>query len=261
VSSQKRFALLVTVATLVSLAWTATSEAQFYPYPYPVYRGGYGAEGSVRIEATPKNAEVYVDGYYAGIVDDFDGVFQRLHVRPGGHEITLYQDGFRSVTQRIYVTPDTTLTIKHRMEKLAAGEVAEARPIPPNPPVPEQQAPPPTRARGPYGRTPPPGYPPTGYPPAGYPPPAPPQAGAPPQTPQAPEPANGTITVRVQPIDAEVLIDGQPVPGGQETVSLDVSEGRHNIQVRKQGYVGYLTDVQVRRSEVTTLTVTLRAQP
>jgi hypothetical protein len=240
------------------MAWTATSQAQFYPYPYPVYRGDYGAEGSVRIEATPKNAEVYVDGYYAGIVDDFDGVFQRLHVRPGGHEITLYQDGYRLVTQRVYVTPDTTLKVKYQMEKLGPGEVAEPRPIPPNPPVPEQQAPPPTRARGPYGRTPPSGYPPTGYPPGGYPPPGPPQAGAPPQPPQ---PANGTISVRVQPVDAEVLIDGQPVPGGQETVSLDVSEGRHNIQVRKQGFIGYLTDVEVRRSEVTTLTVTLRAQP
>jgi hypothetical protein len=268
VSSHKRLALLVTAATLIVALWSATGEAQII-YPYPAYRG-YVAEGSVRVEATPKNAEVYVDGYYAGIVDDFDGVFQRLHVRPGPHEITLYLDGYRSVTQRVYVTPDTTLKIKYRMEKLAAGEVAEARPIPPNPPVPDQSTPP-VRTRAPYGRTPPQGYPPAGYPPAGYPPAGYPPAGAPGypppppdgQPPQAAQAGPGTISVRVQPADADVYIDGQQssVPAGGDSISVDVSEGRHSIQVRKQGYIGYLTDVQVRRGETTTLTVTLRQQP
>ena len=31
----------------------------------------------------PSEARVYVDGYYAGTVDDFDGLFQRLNVSPG----------------------------------------------------------------------------------------------------------------------------------------------------------------------------------
>src|SRR5262245_60806499 len=67
-------------------------------YPYP-YRGGYrvGPDGSVKLEVKPKQAEVYVDGYYAGVVDDFDGVFQRLRVQPGEHEIELYLDGYRAV--------------------------------------------------------------------------------------------------------------------------------------------------------------------
>jgi len=60
--------------------------------PYPYY--GYGAypigarsAGEVRVLATPKQAEVLVDGFYAGVVDDFDGTFQRLHTTPGGHAI------------------------------------------------------------------------------------------------------------------------------------------------------------------------------
>jgi len=65
------------------------------PYPYHSYRMDPGA--SLRIEVKPQEAEVYVDGYYAGIVDDFDGVFQRLPVTPGEHEIELYLDGYRSV--------------------------------------------------------------------------------------------------------------------------------------------------------------------
>ncbi len=61
-------------------------------YYYPRYYYDYNAypeRASLRIQADPPQAEVYVDGYYAGIVDDFDGLFQRLHVAPGTHEITL----------------------------------------------------------------------------------------------------------------------------------------------------------------------------
>jgi hypothetical protein len=55
---------------------------------YPPYRyGGYRLDpgAAIRIEVKPKQAEVYVDGYYAGIVDDFDGTFQRLRIEPGEH--------------------------------------------------------------------------------------------------------------------------------------------------------------------------------
>src|SRR5215813_460432 len=71
----------------------ATAAAQWYPYPYPYpyyYPVYFRPEADVRVLATPKQAEVYVDGYYAGIVDDFNGVFQRLHVAPGDHAITLH---------------------------------------------------------------------------------------------------------------------------------------------------------------------------
>ena len=53
------------------------------PYPYGGYR--IEPESDLRFKVTPKEAAVYVDGYYAGVVDDYDGVFQRLHVTPGQH--------------------------------------------------------------------------------------------------------------------------------------------------------------------------------
>ena len=34
--------------------------------------------GSVKTEVTPKETEVFVDGYYAGVAEDFDGTFQRV---------------------------------------------------------------------------------------------------------------------------------------------------------------------------------------
>src|SRR5262249_38516147 len=107
-----------------------------YPYAYPPpfpyrYRD---AVADVRLEVKPKEAEVYVDNFYAGIVDDFDGVFQRLHAPPGEHEITLYLEGYRTVRQRVYLSADNTFKIKYTMERLAAGEQPEPRPQPPAPP-------------------------------------------------------------------------------------------------------------------------------
>ena len=126
----------------MSLA-AATSLAVFYdpfwgPYAYGYGFYPYGAYGSransdVRVEVTPKQAEVYVDGYYAGVADDFDGAFKHLHTTPGGHAITLHLEGYRTVTQNVYVPPDTTFKLRDTMEKLAAGQASEQPPLPARP--------------------------------------------------------------------------------------------------------------------------------
>lgn len=107
-------------------------------YPYGVY--GYGAypyaaapTADVRVQVAPKQTEVYVDGYYAGTADEFDGVFKRLHTTPGGHAITLHLDGYRTVTQSIYVAPDSTVKMQDTMDKLGPGEVSAAPPVPARP--------------------------------------------------------------------------------------------------------------------------------
>jgi hypothetical protein len=102
-----------------------------YPYGYPDGLYDYSSDitGDVKTDITPKQTAVYVDGYYAGVADDFDGAFQRLHTSPGGHAVTLHLDGYRTITRNIYVQPDSTYKLKETMEKLAPGEVAE--PVPP----------------------------------------------------------------------------------------------------------------------------------
>src|ERR1019366_9048595 len=73
-----------------------------YPYEYfPVY----DTSTDVRMDVKPKEAAVYVDGYYAGIVDDFDGFFQRLTLSPGPHDLALYLQGFRTVHERLNLSP------------------------------------------------------------------------------------------------------------------------------------------------------------
>ena len=94
------------------------------PYgPSDYGRGSYGyygiprgfAYGSLRIVDAPRDANVFVDGYYAGVVDDYDGVFQRLNLEPGPHhiEIEVYP-GAPPLDFDVRVAPGETVTFRAR---------------------------------------------------------------------------------------------------------------------------------------------------
>ena len=89
----------------------------YYGYAPYYYRGRYRDGGSLRVIVEPEKTRVYVDGYYAGIADDFDGIFQRLYLPPGRHEISLKLDGYRTHKFSVYVPVDQTIKIHHDMER------------------------------------------------------------------------------------------------------------------------------------------------
>jgi len=100
-------------------------------YPYGFYPGAYPYVGQnmtakVRVEGVPKQTEVFVDGYFAGTASTFA-------TTPGGHAITLYLPGYRTVTQSIYVRPGSTFKMNGTMDRLGAGEVSTPPPstVPP----------------------------------------------------------------------------------------------------------------------------------
>lgn len=76
------------------------------------YDQSYGESGSVRLKIKPTDAQVYVDGYFVGVVDSFDGVFQKLTLEAGPHRVEIKADGFEPVSFDILVTPGETLTYK-----------------------------------------------------------------------------------------------------------------------------------------------------
>jgi hypothetical protein len=95
--------------------------APYYGYgPYADY--AYNDAASIRVLVDNRDARVFVDGYYAGVVDDFDGLFQRLHVSPGRHELTVKADGFKTYRAKVYVGPGTTLKLHYDMVQ-GSGEV------------------------------------------------------------------------------------------------------------------------------------------
>jgi hypothetical protein len=214
-----------------------------YPYAYPYYGGFYDPSSSVRLQVTPREAEVYVDGYFAGMVDNFDGTFQRLRVAPGDHEIQLFMSGHRSFSQKVYLQPGGSFSVRHTMEPLGSGETEPVRPI--APPRSSSVRP------EPYGR-----------------PDRPNSRGPQRSSPRANERNGnaeadfGSIALRVQPGDATITIDGERWEGAQDQDRLVVQlgGGTHTVEIRKDGYRTYITDITVRPGETVPLNVSLTRQ-
>jgi hypothetical protein len=205
-----------------------------YPYwYYPVFDN----RAEVRLTVAPKGAEdaaVYVDGFYAGVVDDFNGVFQALPLPPGGHTITLFLEGYRTVRRNIYLSPGSTFRLRETMLTLAAGETSESPEV--SPPVPP--------------------------PPAGsYRPPVTPNRAAGAATARAtPGAGFGTLDIFVQPAGAQVTLDGQRWQSTDEGhFVVQVPAGTHRVEVTKSGYRRFETDIDVREGQSSPLNVSLMA--
>ena len=95
-----------------------------YYDPYGGYQGyprssdTFGYEGKLHLKVTPRDASVWVDGYYVGIVDDFDGVFQRLHIEAGPHRIDISAPGYEPVAFDVRIEWDRTLTYRGELRKI-----------------------------------------------------------------------------------------------------------------------------------------------
>jgi hypothetical protein len=90
-----------------------------YPYGYTP-RGYYDplpgvAYGGVRITGAPRDAQVFADGYYVGIVDDFDGVFQHVNLQAGPHHIEVQEPGLQPIAFDVMVQPGQTITFRADM--------------------------------------------------------------------------------------------------------------------------------------------------
>ena len=184
-----------------------------YPYAAPYYYG-YNNTGSARLQISPRDAQVYVDGRFVGLVDDFDGSFQQLRVEAGQHQLQVYLDGYRSYTENVLFRPGTTVKLQGKLEPLRPGEPAEPKPAP-----------------SPVTR-----------PPDAY------QRPAPVAAHRASEPAEfGTLSTRVTPADAVILVDGEAWsrPQGENRFSIDLAEGPHQVEVRKEGFRPYVRSIDI----------------
>jgi hypothetical protein len=93
-------------------------DAGYYP-PYGYGSGSnYNYEGSLRLRVEPRDASVFVDGYYAGTVDDFGGVFQRLHVEAGPHRIEILAPGYEPLTFDVRLDPGRVATYTGELVRL-----------------------------------------------------------------------------------------------------------------------------------------------
>jgi hypothetical protein len=165
--------------------------------------------GAVRLRVKPVETEVYVNGYYAGVVDDFDGVLQRLYLPGGEHQIALRRAGYQLFTLPVRVRRGETLDIVHEMRRLAAGQVEM--------PLPGPRSLPPEWTEPPVDGD------------------------------EAPASPYGILALRADPADAQVFVDGEawaPVAEQIEFV-LHLQTGWHQIEVRREGYLPFAMRVEL----------------
>ncbi len=198
----------------------------YYPsYGYRTYRYREGNVAQVRTLVQPDKTRVYVDGYYAGIADDFDGLFQRLNVSPGRHEITLKLEGYNSHTFSIYASRDETLKLRWDMVR-GNGETRDTigAPLDRSPMETNRDADRDVeRDRSTEGR---------------YEPPS--------REPARPT-GRGELFLNIEPGDASVYIDGEFYGKASEVSRLDLPAGRHRIEVVRPGYRTEETEVNIER--------------
>jgi hypothetical protein len=84
-------------------------------HPYGIARyGNYGTYGypvgELRLKVHPRDAQVFIDGYYAGRVDEFDGVFQSLRLEEGEYEVEIVLPGYEPLAFDVRILPGEKTT-------------------------------------------------------------------------------------------------------------------------------------------------------
>jgi hypothetical protein len=205
----------------------------FGPYPwwprtqYPWYLPVYDTQAYLKVDVEPDDAAVYIDGYYAGIVDDFDSFFESLPLTPGGHTIVVHLNGYRAIRQSVHLSAGATFKIKGTLEPLAAGEQQEPlllAPALPAPPAGSYRLPRPPRER--------------------------------PLTTIAV--TFGELDLRVQPADTDLSVDGQRwLSSDPNRFLVQLPIGKHKIAITKVGYRGFESDVEVTEATSVLLNIAL----
>jgi hypothetical protein len=207
----------------------------YYGYSPSYYRRGrgygyYRDSGSLRIIVDPEKTRVYVDGYYAGIADDFDGILQRLNVPPGRHDITLKLEGYRTQHFKVYVPVDDTIKIHYDMVRGTGEATSEefAGPADDYGRVRDMDDEDARRGDddGRYDRR------------------------DPGRDDGRDQGDTGSVRLEVNPRDASVYVDGEFRGSGRQSANLRLRPGRHRIEVVRPGFrtVEREVDVQSGRS-------------
>ena len=80
------------------------------PLLYPLPSGV--APGGVQLDVQPWRAQVYVDGAYAGLVDDFKGYYRHLEISAGPHVIVIVMPDYEPLIVNTLVSPGQVTTYR-----------------------------------------------------------------------------------------------------------------------------------------------------
>ncbi len=200
-----------------------------------VYGGGGGSyerydqvgQGGLDLNLRPKTTEIYVDGVYVGVADQFDGFPSYLWLDEGVYEVAFYKPGYETVFRQYSIYPGVTINVGDHMRP---GEAIL--------PAPSAGT----------------------YPSAGEPPDTFPQRGTGERYPPGGD--GSRIAIVATPGDAAVYLDGHFVGTAEEISGLGsgliVEPGDHLVEIIRPGYDNRRVPVSVAAGERIDLELNLR---
>ena len=175
-------------------------------------------QGALDLDLRPKTTEIYVDGAYVGIADQYDGFPTYLWLDEGTYDLAFYKQGHETVFRRYTIYPGVTIDVDDR---LRPGEAV--LPVPPVGaayPAGEATATAPSSAAPPAGVT---------------------------------SSDSGRIAIAATPGDAAVYLDGHFVGTAAEIAELGagliVEPGDHVVDIIRPGYDNQRVPVSVAAGE------------
>ncbi len=183
--------------------------------------GDYGTlgQGALDLDLRPDRAEVYVDGIYVGVADQFDGHPTHLWLDEGTYELAFYLDGYETIVRQYTIYPGVTVKVDDRMRRgqamPPAGPIGDLYPAPGDSAAPRPETRPPA---------------------------APSNTGD-----------GGRIVIAASPGDAAVYLDGHFVGTAEEIGALGtgliVEPGDHVVEIIRPGYQSQRVPVSVAAGE------------
>ncbi len=190
---------------------------------YPTAR-----QGALDLDLKPGDTEIYIDGAYIGVADQFDGFPTYLWLDEGTYELAFYKEGYETIFRRYTVFHGVTIDVNDRMrpgQAVLPTPPASAYPSSPEPEL-ERDAP-------------------AGEPAA---------AGV--------SGDDGRVVINATPGDAAVYLDGHFVGTAAEladlTAGLIVEPGDHIVDVIRPGYENQRLPLSVAAGERVDLELDLR---
>lgn len=86
------------------------------------------ARGGLVLQAVPVMAQVFVDGYYVGLAEEFGPSGRAISLDAGSHRIELRAAGYETLTFNVAIEPNQIVRYRGEMQPLATKPAAAAAP-------------------------------------------------------------------------------------------------------------------------------------
>lgn len=213
-----------------------------YPYRYPYYYDyAYrrGAElGALDFDVRPEKAEIWIDGQFVGVADEYDGFPSYLWLERGTYDVVIYRPGFVTIARQYSIYPGVVIDVEDRM---VPGESKTPQELAPKTAVKRQERTDRDAERRDYARR------------------ERREAGEGELLDARGEP--GQVSLKVTPSDASVYLDGRFLGTADELSRLHggliVDPGEHTVEIVRPGYVSEEETFDVAAGEEVILRVDL----